>query len=474
MRKKLHIVSNNSADQGVQRSSVHQSEFQGRAAIITLGCAKNQVDSEVMLGVLESRGFELVDELDRADVAVINTCGFLESAVQESIDRILDAADYKQSGRLRKLIVSGCIVERFKGELSKELPEVDAFLGTDDLLSIADVVGGQALNDLDQAGRPYLLFDDSVPRNIPAGSPYAYIKIAEGCNRPCTFCIIPKIRGAARSRKLDSVVREAERLSCSGIREVNLIAQDLTSYGKDLQGPGLAELLRRLDSEQVIDWVRLLYAYPIGIDEDLIRAISDSPRICNYLDLPLQHSSEKVLRQMKRPLGRYAPRDIVNFIHDLAPEIAMRTTFIVGFPGESEEDIADLEAFVSEGYFDSVGVFTYSPESGTPAALLSGQVDSVERELRRERIMLAQRKVLEKKLETYVGTQQQVLVEGAHKDSDLLLSGRTRFQAPEVDGVVIINDIAPAVESAVQPGVIAGVEITGVAGYDLIGRLVSC
>lgn len=446
--------------------------FGGRAAIVTLGCAKNQVDSEVMLGVLRNRGYEIVTDINSADVAIVNTCGFLESSVQESIDAILEVAEQKERGRLRRLIVAGCMVERYRGDLKETLPEVDAFLLTSDLLRVAEVAEGDIGDLLADAGRPYFLYDDTMPRQLSTQSHTAYVKVSEGCNRPCTFCIIPKIRGEMRSRTLDSIVREVAELGRQGVREVNLVAQDLTSYGVDLRGPRLAELLRALNDDGAVDWIRLLYAYPVGTDEALLDAVASLPRVCTYLDIPLQHSSESVLKSMKRPVGRYSPRSIVRFIKERAPEIQIRTTFIVGFPGETEEDIADLETFVSEGHFASVGVFTYSPEKEAESFAFEGHLSKKIKEARRERIMLAQQRAAEDRLRGYIGKRLQVLIEGAHEETDLLLAARAEFQAPEVDGIVIINDAECRLEG-IRPGTMGMVEITEVSGYDLVGTLCS-
>lgn len=443
--------------------------FMGRAAVITLGCAKNQVDSEVMLGVLRKNGYEIVTELETADVAVVNTCSFLESAVKESIDSILNVAEYKERGRLRKLIVAGCLVERYRDELKKTIPEVDSFISVDDILKVGEAAGAAFGSELAGAARPYFLYDDTMPRYLSTRSHTAYVKVSEGCNRPCTFCIIPKIRGAMRSRSIDSVAREVRELGAQGVKEVNLVAQDLTSFGKDHKNGDLTALLKRLDGDGAVPWIRLLYAYPIGIDAALLDAITGSQNVCRYLDLPLQHASEAVLKRMQRPVGRYSPRSIIEFIRGHAPEIKLRTTFIVGFPGETESDVRELEDFIAAGHFSSVGIFTYSPEPGTPAHDMADQIDAAEKDARRERLMLAQQRVNEQTLEALVGTAVEVLVEGEHEETDLLLTGRTRFQAPEVDGTVIINDIEGADVGSVQPGTIGSVEITEVAGYDLVG-----
>ncbi|MCB0336180.1 MAG: 30S ribosomal protein S12 methylthiotransferase RimO [Bdellovibrionales bacterium] len=452
------------------KNGVEPKEYKGKAAIITLGCAKNQVDSEVMLGVLLRRGFEIVNDVAEADIAIVNTCSFLESAVQESIDSILEVADYKDTGRLRKLIVAGCMVSRYRDELIESMPEVDAFVTLDELLEVDKRALGETEAVFEDAARPYFLYDDSTPRFVASKRHMAYVKVAEGCNRPCTFCIIPKIRGSMRSRSIDSVVREVISLGEQGVREINLVAQDLTSYGTDHKQGNLTTLLQKLDDTKAVDWIRLLYAYPIGIDEALLDTIMERQRICEYLDLPLQHSSEAVLKAMKRPVGRYAPRAITEFIKNRQPLLHMRTTFIVGFPGETEQDILDLERFVREGHFSSVGVFTYSQEADTPAAELVGQLSEEEKLARKELIMKAQKETLASRLDSYLDSTIEVMFEGVHPETDLLFEARARFQAPDVDGTVIINDSELPLTDLV-PGAIHQVEITEVTDYDLVGCL---
>ncbi|MDC0358149.1 30S ribosomal protein S12 methylthiotransferase RimO [Oligoflexia bacterium] len=454
--------------------------LKGRVAIITLGCAKNQVDSEVILGVLSKAGFEIVSEIEAADIAVINTCGFLESAVRESVDCVLEVAQHKEAGRLRRVIVVGCMVERYRDELRRQLPEVDAFVGSNNLLEVVEAAHeqAQAKNVFDGIfkARDYL-YDDTTPRLLSDAMHSAYIKISEGCSKPCSFCTIPSIKGKMRNRKSASVIKELEQLTAMGVKEVNLIAQDTSAYKDDSNGADLATLLEMIDQTGLLDWLRVLYAYPTGISDRLLTCISDLPSVCEYLDIPLQHSSPTVLKPMCRPLGNYAPKTIVDKIKTNTPDIHLRTTFIVGFPGETEEAISDLEAFVSSGYFSSVGVFTYSNEEGTPAFALDGQIAEEVKQERRERIMLAQQRVNSSRLAAYIGSTLPVLVEGTHPDTEILLSARTRFQAPEVDGRVIINDIKDSSDAKdkfeVEAGTFGVVEITEVAGYDLVGTLVS-
>jgi ribosomal protein S12 methylthiotransferase len=450
--------------------------FNGRAALITLGCAKNQVDSEVMLGVLEETGFEIVQDMGSADIIVVNTCGFLESAVKESLDAIFEASEFKKNGRLRKLFVAGCMVERYRDEITRLLPEVDGFLGIDDILRVGELsVGEFSKSSLaefaSKAGRPYFLYDDTMPRRMSTPSHTAYVKISEGCNRPCTFCIIPRIRGAMRSRAPLSIIREVQALVSQGVREINLVGQDLTAYGDDFDDRySLVDLLHELDKIEGLVWIRLLYAYPLGITSELLSAITSLSKVCKYLDIPLQHASEQVLKKMRRPLGKFAPRSLVAKIQQEAPSIALRTTFIVGFPGETQEDVADLEDFILEGHFTSVGIFTYSPEQGTPSFEYDNHIEEGEKEARRDRLMKAQAKVLKRKLKQMVGTTIPLLLEGYHDETDLLLQGRASFQAPEVDGVIIVNDVDSSVE--IQVGSFYDVKISDITGYDLVGSLV--
>jgi ribosomal protein S12 methylthiotransferase len=449
-----------------------KNEFRGKASVITLGCAKNQVDSEVMLGVLQNYGYEIVSDVANADVAVVNTCGFLESSVNESIEAILSVSEFKKQGRLRRLIVAGCAVERYRDEMKKTLPEVDEFILTSDLLRVGEAVTSELHENLQAAGRPYFLYDETMPRHLATKRHTAYVKISEGCNRPCTFCIIPKIRGEMRSRSIESIRNEVKELGRQGVREINLVAQDLTHFGFDRKEDGrLITLLEGLDKDKAVDWIRLLYAYPVGTDEALINAIKDLPSIVKYIDIPLQHSSERVLKIMKRPIGKYSPRTIVEMIKKTAPNVQIRTTFIVGFPGETKEDIDDLVSFVSEGHFSNVGVFTYSPEKEAESFSFEGHVAKKEKESRRKRVMAAQQEVAFEANQSYIGQTIPVLIEGPHEETDLLLSGRASFQAPEVDGSVIIND--SEVDTANLIGEIVPVEITEVSGYDLVGRIVA-
>ena len=465
--------------------SVHAGTgFAGNVALVTLGCAKNLVDSEVMLGVLQAKGFRSVPEAELADLIVVNTCAFLQSAVEEGIDTILDLQQFKKSGRCKKLIVAGCMVERYRKELEEALPEVDRFLSTDELLTVADE-GSTSVDAIDSARRPYFLYDESMPRVISTQGSSAYIKIAEGCDRPCAFCIIPKIRGEFRSRPIPSVLSEAKHLVEGGVRELNLVAQDLTAYGIDFEPGkrGKPQLLDLLEGFTALGkgkdfWVRLLYAYPIGVTEELLRTIVASPVLCNYLDLPLQHISNAVLKRMNRPLGERGTRGLIEQMHALTPEIALRTTFIVGFPGETEEDVRSLEEFVSSGFFTHVGVFPYSQEPESKAYHFEEQVPDELKEERVQRIMDCQKRIVRARNEKLLGKEVRVLVEGYHEESELLLAARTEWQAPGVDGVVIINDVDEALrdengemDEAHLRGKFGLATITETTDYDLVATL---
>lgn len=465
------------AEDGTLRAG---SDFAGNVCIVTLGCSKNTVDSEVMLGALRARGFRPISEPENAELIVVNTCAFLQSAVEEGLDTILQLSKLKASGRCRQLVVAGCMVERYREQLKREIPEVDRFISTDELLKVADV-GATSEECFDNARRPYFIYDETMPRIRSTGSASAYVKISEGCNRRCTFCIIPKIRGDLRSRSIESIGREVRQLLDDGVREMNFVAQDLTAYGTDFEGnrgikPELASLLRHLETVTTDTqpfWMRLFYAYPIGTTEELIREISRLPFVANYLDMPLQHVSHDVLKRMNRPLGEKNTRALVEKIREVGPEVALRTTFIAGFPGETEADVRSLEEFISAGHFAHVGVFAYSDEEEAASFAYDGRVEPEEREERRARLMTAQQAVVAKRLQTFEGRRVRVLLEGAHADTDLLMVGRTEWQGPETDGEVIINEFEESLGGADQlRGRFGEVEITEVAGYDLVGRLV--
>lgn len=454
-------------------------------ALVTLGCAKNQVDSEVMLGLLKGKGYALTADLNRAAIVIVNTCGFLGSAVTESVDRILEIAELKKKGALKKLVVTGCLVARYGAQLESCLPEVDCFVPLVSIDSIAAAVQGSSRKKLKfEAGRPKtadhgsapFLYDHTYSRVLGNAGHWAYVKIGEGCNRRCSFCLIPKLRGRLRSREFGSVLQEIEDLGAAGVKEVNLVAQDTTSFGRErvkAGAPGvlpLVRLLSAIDQSKAVPWVRLLYAFPSAVSGELLDAMGALPSVCEYLDLPLQHCSLGMLKTMRRPLGRFAARPVVEFIRRRAPQIYLRTTFLVGYPGETEKDVRELESFILEGHFLHVGIFTFSAEEGTPAAKLPDRIPPGEKNRRRARLMRAQQKIVKQRLSGLIGSRQQVLLEGAHPQSGLLLQARSRFQAPEVDGSVIINDIQGKGDK-LKTGSLAEVEITAAAGYDLVATL---
>jgi ribosomal protein S12 methylthiotransferase len=473
-----------SAVGGADSSVVADPSFAGNVALVTLGCAKNLVDSEVMLGVLQQRGFRPINDVEQADLIVVNTCAFLQSAVEEGIDRILELSELRTSGRCKRLVVAGCMVERYRGDLKEALPEVDQFISTDELLKVGDAAtSGDCFSD---ARRPYFLYDETMPRLRSTSGHCAFVKVAEGCNRPCTFCIIPKLRGSFRSRSIDSVSTEVVQLLQSGIREVTFVAQDLTAYGIDhdqqtaIKKPRLVELLENIDRQTAgFDpyWLRLLYAYPIGVDERLLQTMRDLPRVCNYLDLPLQHISAPVLKRMQRPLGARGTRALVETMRKDFPEIALRTTFIVGFPGETEEDVRELESFIAEGHFTHVGVFTYSQEEEAASFTFPEQVPVELLEERRARLMEVQQEIVKQRYAAKLGSVERVLVDGYHEETEMLLVGRTSWQGPETDGEVILNDIAEelvdeiALENCI--GRFCQVRYTEQAGYDLVAEIIA-
>jgi len=459
--------------------------FGGNVAIVTLGCAKNLVDSEVMLGALVAKGYVSVSTPETADLIVVNTCAFLQSAVEEGLEKILEMTKYKQTGRCKKLIVAGCMVERYREQLIKDLPEVDGFVSTDELKDVANLT--QTTEEcLDEARRPYFLYDETTPRVRSTASHTTYVKIAEGCDRPCAFCIIPKIRGSFRSRPVESVVSEVRALRAEGVKEFNLVAQDLTAYGTDLNSlkrhkSQLSDLLRAfgVGENQEKFWVRLLYAYPIGVDEELISLIRDLPYIATYLDMPLQHISNSVLKAMRRPLGERGTRGLIEQIKTVAPEIQLRTTFVAGFPGETEEDVESLAQFIGQGFFTHVGVFPYSQEKEAVSYTMPNQVSKREKEARVKYLMQTQAEHVLKRNADLVGKQLEVLIDGPHEESDLILSGRAEWQAPETDGNILITDIDEALLNAEgNPefqnlvGKFGVVEVTESSDYDLCAKLV--
>jgi len=440
-----------------------------KIGFVSLGCPKNLVDSEVMMGRLAARGHRIVSEARQADVLVVNTCAFIEPSCQESVNAILEMAEYKRSGRARRLIVTGCMVERYRGQIRQHIPQVDAVLDTDQIEQIVAACEGKPLRP---ARRRYL-YDDRAPRLPATPSHYAYIKIAEGCDHTCSFCIIPQLRGPLRSRRPDSVLAEAASLLDRGVRELILVGQDTTSYGEDLGlRDGLASLLEqlaRLPSPRDY-WIRFLYAYPNRITQRLLDVMAGTPRLVPYLDLPLQHASAAVLRRMRR--GGSAERflRLIERIRRTVPGIALRTTFIVGFPGETESDFEELCRFLEAARFEHMGVFGYSDEEGAPSFRLPGKVDRRTIYNRRRRLMAIQRRISAALNRALVGRVLPVLAEGPHPETEFLWQGRLPTQAPDIDGVCLINDVEGPPPRA---GQIRPLRITQAHDYDLVGTLLA-
>jgi ribosomal protein S12 methylthiotransferase len=438
---------------------------------ISLGCAKNRVDSEVMLHQLVSRGFHLTGEPGKAEIILINTCSFIESATRESIETILEAARLKKEGACRALVVTGCFPQRYGEALTEQLPEVDLFLGTESFAEIADrlssLLAGQSIPGMHLVPDPSL-WKEPHGRALTTTPGTAYLKIAEGCSNRCAYCTIPAIRGPFRSRSSHILIQEARMLAEQGVRELILIAQDITSYGSDLgkSAPTLAILIKELLKIESLDWLRLLYLRPERITSTLLDLMARENRICPYLDIPLQHVSERVLKAMHRPLTQKAIQGLIQNIRKRIPNAALRTTFMVGFPGEREEDFQELVHFVEAAHFDHIGVFQYSAEEGTPAAGLKDQVPQEVRKYRYGHLMKIQKTISLKKNRSRINAVEPVLVTGLSPESDLLIQGRTRFQAPEVDGVVYITDGEPRI------GEIVPLKIIEAHEYDLVGVMI--
>jgi ribosomal protein S12 methylthiotransferase len=432
--------------------------------LLTLGCPKNQVDSEIMLGQLARAGHEVVLDPDEADVLVVNTCAFVADAKQESIDAVLEAARQKAARAGRRLVVSGCLAQRYANELPGLLPEVDAFVGTGALGDItAAVAGTPAAGPGVYLGAQHVLPAHAVAPRVRTGAWWtSYLKVSEGCDHRCSFCIIPKIRGRHESRGMDDLLTEARALACDGVVEVNLIAQDLTAYGRDRRdGSSLAALLRALARRvPEIRWLRLLYAYPASVSDDLLDVMAGEPAVCRYLDMPLQHIADDVLRAMRRERSGAAIRRLLRRVRDAVPGIALRSSFIVGFPGERERDVDELCGFLEEAEFDHVGVFRYSREENTAAAELPGQVREAAKQARWERVMAVQARVSARRMHAQVGREVDVLLERDEGPRGLV--GRTAAQAPEIDGTIRVRG-----EGA--PGDLVRVRVTGAGTYDLAG-----
>src|SRR3989441_6915311 len=447
-----------------------------KIGFISLGCPKNLVDSEVMMGQLQQSGYQITADAEDADTVVVNTCGFIDSAKKESIEAILEAARLKTNGKATRLIVAGCLVERYRDDLKLSLPEVDAFIGTsqiNDILAVCDPktdARSLPVVALGNQSATYL-YDESTPRVLATPNHYAFIKIAEGCDRPCAFCFIPQMRGHFRSRRFGSIVAEAQQLAEEGVKELILVAQDSSRYGEDLgKQDALAHLLRELSQTEGIEWVRVMYTYPTHISDGFLDVLAEEPKAVKYLDMPLQHASQNVLRLMKRGGNRASLERLIGRVRARVPGIAVRTTFITGFPGETEEDFEELLTFVKNMEFDRVGVFTYSDEEGTPAYDLPCRVDPKIAKRRRDRLMKKQAKISRRKNRARIGKTVRVLFEGESKESDLLWQGRMETQAPDIDGCVLINDAPEELDP--EPGDLVNVLITEAQEYDLVGRIV--
>jgi len=481
-----------------------------KVGFVSLGCPKNLVDSEVMMGLLARSGAELTRRAEDADVIVVNTCSFIESAQQESVNTILEMAAHKTGGKAKKLVVAGCLVERFRDQIRKDIPEVDAVVGTGELEKILAATGlapapapsnspfvvlpsrpeGDARAAQGRFSReawaresgateswagavgdlPNYLYDDATPRILATPGHMAYIKIAEGCDHPCTFCIIPQLRGQFRSRRFESVIAEAERLAQSGVREITLIGQDTTCYGEDFGlKDGLALLLEKLAAIADLRWVRFLYAYPNKITGKLLDTIAQHDKICSYMDVPLQHASASVLKRMKRGGGADVFLRSISKMRRTIPDLTLRTSFIVGFPGETEKEFEELCDFVREAQFDWMGAFAYSDQDGAQAYGLDKKLSPREIERRRQHVMSIQRQISKKKKKSLVGREFDLLLEGESEETELLLEGRTEMHAPEIDGKVFVNDVPEEIDP--QPGQFYRCQITEAHEYDLVAKI---
>ncbi|HEY6248838.1 MAG TPA: 30S ribosomal protein S12 methylthiotransferase RimO [Candidatus Angelobacter sp.] len=487
-----------------------------KIGFVSLGCPKNLVDSEVMMGMLQSGGAQITSRAEDADVIVVNTCSFIDTAKQESVDTILEMAKHKSSGRAKKLVVAGCLVERYRNEIQKNIPEVDAVVGTGELEGILAAVGLNPKSTTGESSGPFVilnetsasqslksgvrsrpegdlrhgqgrfsraawdgaiadlpnyLYNEDTPRVLSTPKASAYIKIAEGCDHPCGFCIIPQLRGKFRSRHFESVVAEAERLAAGGVREVTLIGQDTTCYGEDLElKDGLPLLLKRLAEIDDLRWIRFLYAYPNKVTGKLLETIAAHEKICSYIDVPLQHVSSSVLKRMKRGAGADIFLKAVEKMRRMVPNLTLRTSFLVGFPGESERDFEELCQFVAAAQFDWMGVFSYSDEEGSAAWHLEDKVPQREIERRRKKLMQLQRQISKRNKAKLVGREFDVLALGPSEETEWLWEGRTEMHAPEIDGKLFINDFGPHEE--LTPGEFYRCAITEAHDYDLVAKII--
>jgi ribosomal protein S12 methylthiotransferase len=505
--KDLTISTSNTTQKSKTREEavVAPSGHRQKVGFVSLGCPKNLVDSEVMMGLVARAGGELTQRAEDADVIVVNTCSFIESAQQESVNTILEMAGHKTDGKAKKLVVAGCLVERFRDQIRKDIPEVDAVVGTGELEKIlaATGLGSASVQSSQKNDSPFVvlqsrpegdaraaqgrfsreswngaigdlpnyLYDDATPRILATPRHMAYIKIAEGCDHPCTFCIIPQLRGQFRSRRFESVIAEAERLAQSGVREITLIGQDTTCYGEDFGlKDGLALLLEKLAAIEDLRWIRFLYAYPNKITGKLLEIIAAHDKICSYMDVPLQHASATVLKRMKRGGGSDVFLKSIAKMRRIVPDLTLRTSFIVGFPGETEKEFEELCDFVREAQFDWMGAFAYSDQEGAAAFSQEKKLSPREIERRRKHLMSIQRQISKKKKKSLVGREFDLLLESESEETELLLEGRTPMHAPEIDGKVFVNDVPEGVEP--NFGQFYRCEITEAHDYDLVARIV--
>jgi len=437
--------------------------------MVSLGCPKNLVDSEVMLGMLAQKGYELTPHAEEADVIVVNTCAFIAPAQRESIDTILEMAEYKKSGAAKKLVVAGCLVERYRQEILKEIPEVDFVVGTNELERVLEACGENTEKSAQARSPEPYLYHDLTPRVLATPSYSAYLKIAEGCDHPCSFCVIPQMRGKFRSRRFASVIREAENLAHNGVTELTIVGQDTTSYGEDLGlRDGLASLLRELGKISEFVWVRFLYCYPNRVSDTLIAAVAETRTVAKYLDIPLQHASASVLKLMRRGSSGDHFLRLIEKIRSSIPDVTLRTSFIVGFPGETAEDFQRLLTFVEAAQFDHVGVFLYSNEETSSSYALPGQVTASLAARRKQKLMALQRGISRRRLRQRIGRSFPVLVEGRSEETEWLFQGRVESQAPGIDGQVLINDFEGTEPS---PGEFRWATVTAAGDYDLVCRL---
>lgn len=442
---------------------------------ISLGCPKNLVDSEIMAGTLMKDGYQVVGEADQADTVIVNTCGFIEDSKKESIQRILDMSDLKQEGKIKKVVVAGCLTQRYKEELVEGLPEADLFVGSGEFQNIAKILKNSEQGESQKTffNLPTYLQEEATPRVNSQPGHRAYLKISEGCMKRCAFCAIPLIRGNLQSRSIDAIVAEAQQLVAGGVKELIIISHDFTDYGWDIRKKdptrkeSPVELLKALDAVEGLQWIRLMYLYPDGITQEMVQVIKNSKKIVKYFDMPLQHVNDAVLKSMNRKMTRDEIETALMNIREHLPDAVIRTQFIVGFPGETDEQFEELLGFIAEQQFDRVGCFKYSPEENTPGGRMENQVDEETKQYRHDAVMEIQQNISREKHRDFIGKTIDVVVEGFSEETDLLLQGRFWGQAPDIDGVVLIND------GQAEVGDMVKVHITDSMEYDLVGEIVS-